>query len=129
MSHQGNIRVVTEDGDVFLFTSGRWTGAEMPVAAREALRWSYSGDDDAAFDCQEFLAELIKNPAVQLPIVSIGNADVPTVEVDFKTLTVTWGETSGPSITMTFDDYIEADFDTVKAEGRLAEVFQERYFQ
>lgn len=135
MSHQGNIRVVNEDGDVFLLTSGRWNGGETPVAAREALRWAYSGDEGTPFDSQEFMQELLKNPSVSHPIKSIGNADVPVVEVDFRTQQVNWcddpkdGHGKRIHLNMDFNSYIESGFDCIKAGDLAATTYQERFNQ
>ena len=121
MSNQGNVIVVVA-GKQLIVTSGRHAGPQTPKASQDCLREALRHPSSRPWET--FLRELVHLDCMERPIFGLGNEDVPTIVVDFDSLTVTWegfswGDASRVVGKWPFTDYLKMDMErnpTVLAE-------------
>lgn len=114
MSHQGNV-VVKPSG--FIFTTGRNSGQATALIVHKfmQLAMGWCGHDEERW----LLQTLCKDDNIERPVTGIGNADTPTVIVDFDAKTVTWQWDHAPQEVVGswgFEEYAKGDWLTLYRE-------------
>ena len=80
MSSQGNVKIYVKPGEMYMFTTGRWSGPALLKLCQNCLD---------LYDPANTLHDLCHDPSIDRPIQSIGNADVPTIMIDYVNDAVT----------------------------------------